>query len=72
MPAAARSGDLQGAAIGVDDASDSIRDYLDKLEADPKRLDEIESRLALMERLNGSTVPAWMTCWPSWKMSVPR
>jgi DNA repair protein RecN (Recombination protein N) len=42
---------LQSAAIGVDDASDAIRDYLDKLEADPKRLDEIESRLALIERL---------------------
>ncbi len=42
---------LQSAAIGVDDASDSIRDYVDTLEADPKRLDEIESRLALMERL---------------------
>ena len=42
---------LQSAAIGVDDASDSIRDYLDTLEADPKRLDEIESRLALIERL---------------------
>ena len=42
---------LKSAAIGVDDASDAIRDYMDKLEADPKRLDEIESRLALMERL---------------------
>jgi DNA repair protein RecN (Recombination protein N) len=42
---------LQTAAIGVDDASDAIRDYMDKLEADPKRLDEIESRLALIERL---------------------
>src|SRR5579863_4791364 len=42
---------LQSAAIGVDDASDSIRDYMDKLEADPKRLEEIESRLALIERL---------------------
>ncbi len=42
---------LQSAAIGVDDASDAIRDYMDKLEADPKRLDEIESRLALIERL---------------------
>ncbi len=42
---------LKSAAIGVDDASDSIRDYLDTLEADPKRLDEIESRMALMERL---------------------
>ena len=35
----------------MDDASDAIRDYLDKLEADPKRLDEIEARLALIERL---------------------
>ncbi|HTB18258.1 MAG TPA: DNA repair protein RecN [Bryobacteraceae bacterium] len=42
---------LQSAAIGVEDASDSIRDYQDKLEADPKRLDDIEGRLALMERL---------------------
>lgn len=42
---------LKSAAIGVDDASDSIRDYLDKLEADPGRLDEVESRLALIERL---------------------
>ena len=42
---------LKSAAIGVDDASDTIRDYMDKLEADPKRLDEIESRLALLERL---------------------
>ncbi len=42
---------LKSSAIGVDEASYAIRDYLDKLEADPKRLDEIESRLALMERL---------------------
>ena len=42
---------LKSAAIGVDDASYSIRDYLATLEADPKRLDEIESRLASIERL---------------------
>jgi DNA repair protein RecN (Recombination protein N) len=51
---------LRNATIGVDDASYAIRDYLDRLEADPKRLDEIESRLALMERLKrkyGSTLP---------------
>jgi DNA repair protein RecN (Recombination protein N) len=50
---------LKSAAIGVDEASDAIRDYLDKLEADPKRLDEIEARLALIERLKrtyGSTL----------------
>ncbi len=49
---------LQSAAIGVDDASDSIRDYLDTLEADPKRLDEIESRMALMERLKRKYGPS--------------
>jgi DNA repair protein RecN (Recombination protein N) len=42
---------LKSSAIGVDEASDAIRDYLDKLEADPKRQDEIESRLASIERL---------------------
>jgi DNA repair protein RecN (Recombination protein N) len=42
---------LKSAAIGVDDASDAIRDYLDRLEADPKKLDDIEARLALIERL---------------------
>ncbi len=42
---------LRAAAIGVDEGSDAIRDYLDKLEADPKRLDELEARLALIERL---------------------
>jgi DNA repair protein RecN (Recombination protein N) len=50
---------LGSAAIGVDEASDAIRDYLDKLEADPKRLDEVEARLALIERLKrkyGSTL----------------
>ena len=50
---------LRGASVGVDDASDALRDYLDRLEADPKRLDEIESRLALIERLKrkyGSTL----------------
>jgi DNA repair protein RecN (Recombination protein N) len=42
---------LRGAEIGVGDASDSIRDYLAKLEADPNRLEDVESRLALIERL---------------------
>ena len=50
---------LKSAAIGVDDASYAIRDYMDRLEADPRRLDEIESRLELIERLKrkyGSTL----------------
>ena len=42
---------LRSAAIGIAEASDRIRDYLDRLEADPARLEDVESRLALMERL---------------------
>lgn len=42
---------LQPAQIAVDEASAAIRDYLGNLEADPERLDEIETRLASIERL---------------------
>ena len=56
----ARASDaLRDAAVTVDDVSDEIGHYLDRLEADPKRLDEVETRLALMERLKrkyGSTL----------------
>jgi DNA repair protein RecN (Recombination protein N) len=56
----ARASDaLRDAAVTVDDVSDEIRHYLDRLEADPKRLDEVEARLALIERLKrkyGSTL----------------
>ena len=50
---------LRSAAIGIAEASDRIRDYMDRLEADPARLEEVESRLALVERLKrkyGSTL----------------
>ena len=42
---------LKSAAIGVDEASFAIRDYLDGLEADPDRLEQVESRLALIDKL---------------------
>ena len=42
---------LKSAAIGVDEASYAIRDYLDRLEADPDRLEHVESRLALIDKL---------------------
>jgi DNA repair protein RecN (Recombination protein N) len=42
---------LKSAAIGVDEASFAIRDYLDRLEADPDRLEHVDSRLALIDKL---------------------
>ncbi len=42
---------LRSATIGIDEASDRIRDYLDRLEADPQRLEDVESRLELIDRL---------------------
>jgi DNA repair protein RecN (Recombination protein N) len=50
---------LQPAAIAVDEAAHALRHYLSKLEADPARLDEIESRLSALEKLKrkyGATV----------------
>ncbi|HEY1203294.1 MAG: DNA repair protein RecN [Bryobacteraceae bacterium] len=47
---AAREG-LAGAAIAIEEASYAVRDYLSHLEANPARLEEIESRLAGLERL---------------------
>lgn len=42
---------LQPAAIAIDEASHALRHYLSKLEADPARLDEVESRLNALEKL---------------------
>jgi DNA repair protein RecN (Recombination protein N) len=42
---------LKSAAIGVEEASYAIRDYLDRLEADPDRLEHVESRLASIDKL---------------------
>lgn len=42
---------LKPAEIAVDEASAALRDYLDKLEADPDRLERIEARLEQMDRL---------------------
>jgi DNA repair protein RecN (Recombination protein N) len=39
------------AEASIDDAAHTLRDYLGKLEADPARLDGLESRLAALERL---------------------
>lgn len=42
---------LKPADIAVDEAATTLRHYLDRLEADPDRLEEIETRLALLDRL---------------------
>jgi DNA repair protein RecN (Recombination protein N) len=42
---------LQPAAIALQETAHSLRHYLGKLEADPGRLDEVEDRLAALEKL---------------------
>jgi DNA repair protein RecN (Recombination protein N) len=52
-------GTLQPAPIAVDEAAHALRRYLGKLEADPGRLDQVETRLAALEKLKrkyGATV----------------
>lgn len=55
---------LRGADIALNEAADTIRTYLDHLEADPQRLEEVESRLASLDRLKrkyGPTVQDVLT-----------
>ena len=55
---------LKPASIAIDDASHTLRDYLGKLEADPQRLEVIESRMAGMEKLKrkyGATIGEILT-----------
>lgn len=50
---------LKPAAIAVDDVSFTLRDYLGRLEADPSRLEQVETRLAAIEKLKrkyGATI----------------
>ena len=42
---------LRPGIFSIDEASQSLADYLGKLEADPGRLDTVESRLATIEKL---------------------
>ena len=52
-------GTLQPAAIAIDEAAHTLRHYLARLEADPGRLEEVETRLAALEKLKrkyGATV----------------
>lgn len=55
---------LKPAVFMVEEAADALRRYLGKLETDPARLDDIESRLAALEKLKrkyGSTLEEVMT-----------
>jgi DNA repair protein RecN (Recombination protein N) len=50
---------LQPATIAIDEGAHALRHYLGKLEADPNRLEEVEARLAAIEKLKrkyGATV----------------
>ncbi len=42
---------LRQAAVLLDEAAYAVRDYLGKLESDPARLEDVESRLAALDRL---------------------
>ncbi len=42
---------LKSADLGLQEASYALRDYLSRLEANPGRLEEVESRLAAIDRL---------------------
>jgi DNA repair protein RecN (Recombination protein N) len=42
---------LRNAALSLEEASYALRDYLGRLEANPARLEEIETRLAALDRL---------------------
>jgi len=55
---AAKEG-LRQAEISIEEASYALRDYLSRLEANPARLEEVENRLAALEKLKrkyGSTL----------------
>lgn len=50
---------LKPASIAIDDASHTLRDYLGRLQADPQRLEAIETRMAAIEKLKrkyGATI----------------
>jgi DNA repair protein RecN (Recombination protein N) len=52
---------LKQAAVQVDEAAYALRDYLGKLENDPARLEDVESRLAALDKLKrkyGATLEA--------------
>jgi len=56
---------LEPASIAADEAAHALRNYLGGLEADPGRLDDVESRLAALEKLKrkyGPTLEQVLEC----------
>jgi DNA repair protein RecN (Recombination protein N) len=54
------AGTLKPAEIAIEEASSLLRDYLGRLESDPQRLEEVEARLAGIDKLKrkyGGSVP---------------
>ena len=49
---------LNAAGLSLQEASYALRDYLSKLEANPGRLEEVETRLAAIERLKRKYAPS--------------
>ena len=49
---------LHGARISLEEAAFEIRKYLDRLEANPDRLSEVEDRLALLDKLKRKYGPS--------------
>ncbi|HVX68013.1 MAG TPA: DNA repair protein RecN, partial [Bryobacteraceae bacterium] len=42
---------IRAAVVGIEEASYAVRDYLSHLEADPARLEQVEQRLAALDKL---------------------
>ena len=61
---------LKPAVFAVEDAADALRHYLGKLEADPSRLDDVESRMAALEKLKRKYGTRSTKCWASSKTSA--
>ncbi len=64
---------LDPAVIAIEEASYALRDYLSRLEANPARLDEVESRLAALDKLKrkyGGTLEEILTFLESVRLQI--
>ncbi len=61
---AAHAAARDGIKAQLEDLALTLRDYQQRLDASPARLQEVEDRLALIERLKRKHGPRSPTCWP--------